>query len=271
MAEIKSMLNDYGMKSSSKNPQRVSDLLREVEMEVDASNSFNRFDNPFGAMKHSDEELMEFVKRQKAEIKELQDKLEHAKQHYKEDKAKLEEIRNKDPNLYKIKSQLLAKVKETIEKRIDKVNQRIAKVKEIEAKIWFKIYNSLFRWDELTFEVADAQGVVFVVNARPKAWGEVDHRFIRFHLFAFEFIIRCDKFSRRCCSLKTNSRQKVDWCAPTALKDRNRLKIPILVRVGLETVITVLKAARFPTLFALRLETRQMSGTNSVFDFEFLR
>lgn len=134
MAEIKQMLGDYGMKSKSKNPTRVSDLLREVELDVDASNSFNKYgDNPFGQYK--DEEMVEFVKRQKAEIKDLQEKLEASKAQYKEDKAKLEEIRHKDPNLYKIKSQLLSKVKETIEKRIDKVNQRIAKVKEIEAKM----------------------------------------------------------------------------------------------------------------------------------------
>lgn len=60
----------------------------------------------------------DFVQQQKATIKESQEKLEQAKQQYKSDKLQIEELRLTDPQLYRKKSELLAKVKEDLDRRI---------------------------------------------------------------------------------------------------------------------------------------------------------
>lgn len=138
MGEIRAMLNDYGLKSKNTNANRLSDLLRDVDAE-DAGNSHNvsmSGHNPFAdvAESGSSDQIAEFVKRQKADIKEMQEKLEVSKRQYKNDKASVEALRVSDPALYRKKHVVLEKVKETLEKRIEKLNQRIAKVKEIEAK-----------------------------------------------------------------------------------------------------------------------------------------
>ena len=65
----------------------------------------------------------------------MQEKLESSKKQYKEDKADIDKLRLKDPELYRKKTAVLDKVKEQIEAKISKLNQRIAKVKEIEAKL----------------------------------------------------------------------------------------------------------------------------------------
>jgi hypothetical protein len=77
-------------------------------------------------------ELKEFLKREKAEIKDLQGRLEDDKRLYKQDKREAETLKHTDPSAYRQRMVVLDKVKEGIERQIDKVNQRIAKVKEIE-------------------------------------------------------------------------------------------------------------------------------------------
>ena len=62
----------------------------------------------------------------------MQEKLDGSKRQYKEDKAAVEAIRLTDPALYRKKTAVLEKVKETIEKKIARLNQHIAKVKDIE-------------------------------------------------------------------------------------------------------------------------------------------
>lgn len=52
----------------------------------------------------------------------MQEKLEASKKQYKDDKAQIEEIRLKDPELYRKKSAVIEKVKEQIENRISKLN-----------------------------------------------------------------------------------------------------------------------------------------------------
>ena len=64
----------------------------------------------------------------------MQEKLESSKRQYKEDKAAVEEKRLTDPALYRKKLAVLDKVKETIDKKVARMNQHIAKVKEIEQK-----------------------------------------------------------------------------------------------------------------------------------------
>lgn len=76
----------------------------------------------------------DFVKQQKSQIKEMQAKLEQAKAQYKTDKAALEELRLSDPALYRKKSEVLNGVKESLDRRILQLNDRVSKVKELEAK-----------------------------------------------------------------------------------------------------------------------------------------
>ena len=64
----------------------------------------------------------------------MQEKLGSSKRQYKEDKASVEAVRLTDPALYRKKLAVLDKVKETIEKKIARLNQHIAKVKDIEQK-----------------------------------------------------------------------------------------------------------------------------------------
>ena len=64
----------------------------------------------------------------------MQEKLESSKRQYKEDQASVEAVRLTDPALYRKKLAVLDKVKETIEKKIARLNQHIAKVKDIEQK-----------------------------------------------------------------------------------------------------------------------------------------
>ena len=64
----------------------------------------------------------------------MQKKLEASKRQYKEDKAEVEALRLTDPALYRKKAAVLEKVKETIDKKLDKLNQRISKIKEIDQK-----------------------------------------------------------------------------------------------------------------------------------------
>lgn len=59
-------------------------------------------------------------------------KIEQAKKQYKADKAQVEDLRVTDPALYKKKSELLAKVKEGLDRQIENINQRVAKVKDLE-------------------------------------------------------------------------------------------------------------------------------------------
>ena len=52
----------------------------------------------------------------------MQEKLDDSKRQYKEDKAAVESIRLTDPVLYRKKTAVLEKVKETIEKKIARLN-----------------------------------------------------------------------------------------------------------------------------------------------------
>ena len=60
--------------------------------------------------------------------------LEASKRKYNEDKAEVEALKMTDPALYRKKSTVLAKVKDTIDKKVEKLNQRISKIKEIDQK-----------------------------------------------------------------------------------------------------------------------------------------
>ena len=144
MTDIRNMLHDLSMKNQNQNKNRLSDILKDVEMHDDGSAqgraSFISANNPFSSPDkfmdgENEDNVVEFVKRQKAQIKELSAKLDQSKRDYKESEAEVEDLRLKDPSLYRKKKEVLDKVNETLERKIDKLNQRIAKVKEIESKI----------------------------------------------------------------------------------------------------------------------------------------
>ena len=89
-------------------------------------------ENSDGPVNSSETNLRDFLKKEKAELKEAQVRLEDDKRRYKEDKRDAESLKYTDPSAYKQRMQVLDRVKESIERQIDKVNNRIAKVKEIE-------------------------------------------------------------------------------------------------------------------------------------------
>ena len=75
-----------------------------------AGMSFN--DNALGGFGQGDEQQMQdWVKRQKSEIKELQGKLDASKKEFKKSQAEVESLRLEDPNLYRKKHAVLDKVK----------------------------------------------------------------------------------------------------------------------------------------------------------------
>ena len=104
LADIKSMLSEYGMRDADRK-QAIAGLL-------DDTDDFENLNRNLGSVNR------DFVQQQKAHIKESQEKLEQAKQQYKSDKLQIEELRLTDPQLYRKKSELLAKVKEDLDSRI---------------------------------------------------------------------------------------------------------------------------------------------------------
>jgi hypothetical protein len=97
-------------------------MLQEIEDKENSENdSINAGDN-----------VRDYISKEKAELKDLQLRLEDDKKRYKEDKREAESLRHADPSTYRQRCQVLDKVKESIERQIDKLNVRIAKVKEIE-------------------------------------------------------------------------------------------------------------------------------------------
>ena len=114
-------------------------MIAQIDVE-DSGNNFGSAGIGLGGTNHMPEmqddiQTEEWVKRQKAEIKQLQVKLEASKKEYKESQAEVESLRLEDPTLYRKKQALLDKVKVALERKIEKMNQRIAKVKEIETKL----------------------------------------------------------------------------------------------------------------------------------------
>jgi hypothetical protein len=63
--------------------------------------------------------------------------LEASKKQYKEDKQKYmsEDFKNKNPREYLKQKEILDAVKKQIEERIDKLNERVEKIKSMEKKI----------------------------------------------------------------------------------------------------------------------------------------
>ena len=100
------MLSEYGMREADRK-QTIAGLL-------DDTDDFENLNRNLG----SGSVNRDFVQQQKATIKESQEKLEQAKQQYKSDKLQIEELRLTDPQLYRKKTELLAKVKEDLDRRI---------------------------------------------------------------------------------------------------------------------------------------------------------
>ena len=121
MKQIKEMLENF-----QKNQQKKGDagtfakLLDDIE---DKENDHSQSSSPVTG--HND-----YLKKEKQELKDLQKRLEDDKKRYKQDKQEAEALRISDPAAYRQRVAILDRVKESIERQIDKVNKRIAKVKE---------------------------------------------------------------------------------------------------------------------------------------------
>lgn len=61
--------------------------------------------------------------------------VESDKKKFKEDMRNVEELKYSNPREYREKMVIMDKVKEKLESKIDKINERIAKVKTAEQKI----------------------------------------------------------------------------------------------------------------------------------------
>ena len=120
ISDIKTMLNDYGVRNANRK-DKFTELLNDDDL-ADENIASN-----YGSQQ-------DFIRQQKKEIVELKDRLEKEKHQYQSDKGQLEEIRLSDPALYRKKSEILAKVKEGLDRRIAQLNQRMSKVKELEVK-----------------------------------------------------------------------------------------------------------------------------------------
>ena len=119
MKQIKEMLQQFSHQQTGGNT--FAKLLEDIE---DKENSVSPQNSK------ADIGLKEFVAQEKSELKELQLRLEEDKRRYKIDKKEAEDLRYSDPSSYRQRTQVLEKVKDSIERQIDKVNQRISKIKE---------------------------------------------------------------------------------------------------------------------------------------------
>ena len=119
MKQIKEMLQQFSHQQKGGN--NFAKLLEDIE---DKENSVSPQNSK------ADIGLKEIVAQEKSELKELQLRLEEDKRRYKIDKKEAEDLRYSDPSSYRQRTQVLEKVKDSIERQIDKVNQRISKIKE---------------------------------------------------------------------------------------------------------------------------------------------
>ena len=123
IGDIKKMLS-----AQMSSPRRDSNLLDSAS---NVSASMNELEG------QSDEEVKKYIAQQKQIIKKTQEKLEQSKKQYKADKQKYlsEEFKNANPSEYVKQKQILDDVKKQIEERIDKLNQRVEKIKTMEKRV----------------------------------------------------------------------------------------------------------------------------------------
>ena len=128
MRQIKKMIEEYGVQEAKRS--KLGDLVRDMDhsMGVDKENSSVEGNE-------GEDTLKEYVLREKAELKDLQAKLEQEKRQFKADKRDTESLKYSEPEVYRQRMTVLDKVQKSIEERIDSVNERIAKVKQAERKL----------------------------------------------------------------------------------------------------------------------------------------
>ena len=107
------MLNDFNMRSKKQNAEHISDLI--AQLDAEDTKGYGLPDASSLSMDDDEEHNEEWVRRQKAQIKELQVKIEGAKKDFKRSRAELEAVRLKEPALYLKKSTALDKVKMQLE------------------------------------------------------------------------------------------------------------------------------------------------------------
>ena len=122
MRQIKEILKNHQPGAGRK----FQHILDEVEIDEKENNSNNGDD---------DVHLREFIAKEKQLIKDINKQIEDDKNKYKKEKKDLEDLKYSDPTLYRQRQAVMDKVKVGLERKIDKVNERIAKVKDIEQKL----------------------------------------------------------------------------------------------------------------------------------------
>ena len=132
MREVKHLLGQLAQDKTSK-AARDFGKASEADFERAGSDDASEQDGSFSETYESDQ-LRDFIARQKSQVKDLQEKLELAKKQYKTDKAEVDALRVKDPEQYRKKAAVLDKVKDSLEAKITKLNQKIAKIKEMEKR-----------------------------------------------------------------------------------------------------------------------------------------
>jgi hypothetical protein len=102
-------------------------LLQDIDEKENSPMRPNNFDD-INALK-------EFIAREKLDLKEMMARLQEDKLRYKQDKKDAEDMRYTNPSTFRERSDILSKVKESIERQIDKVNARVSKLKDLERKV----------------------------------------------------------------------------------------------------------------------------------------
>lgn len=125
MKQIKEILKQHSS-SQGRGGNKFQQFLDDVEIEEKENSAQNGEDEVH---------LKDFIAKEKQQIKSINLQIEEDKNKYKREKKELEDLKYQDPTLYRQRSAVLEKVKTGLEKKIDKVNDRIAKIKDIEQKL----------------------------------------------------------------------------------------------------------------------------------------
>ena len=114
---------------------RASALTGSVDFDADMSATMQSIQSQMDNVQ-SEDEIRRFIDSQKQVIRKTQEKLDKSKKQYKLDKQKLtEQLKQSDPTEYARLKEILDDAKAQIEDRIDKVNKRVEKIKQMENRL----------------------------------------------------------------------------------------------------------------------------------------
>jgi hypothetical protein len=128
MKQIKEMLQQLTSQKGGADNKSLTKLLDDLD---DRENGLLFSAN----QSHDDVDLKSFVAREKLELRDLLNRLEEDKRRYRVDKKEADELKYTDPSAYRQRTEILEVVKDSIERQIDKVNNRISKLKETQKQL----------------------------------------------------------------------------------------------------------------------------------------